>query len=179
MSSFTVNLSLGDKRYDYLCNLIKESYPNSCILWIDEVKNDELLAKYEQCKEDIMLKRNVDNIDEKQVFHGTKESNINTILYNGFDVTKNRVSAYGKGTYFAKRADYSKNYTDVSQDELSFMFICKILVGNCIIGTSGMKIDTEKYDCAVDNIKSPNIYVIPYDNGAYPNYIICFHKNAK
>jgi poly [ADP-ribose] polymerase 7/11/12/13 len=179
MSSFTINLSLGDKRYDYLCNLIKESYPDSCILWIDEVKNDELLAKYEQCKENIMLKRGIDNIEEKQVFHGTNGENINTIISNGFDATKNRVSAYGKGTYFAKRANYSKNYTDISRDELSFMFICDILIGNCITGSLSMKIDTEKYDCAVDNVKSPNIYVIPYNYGAYPKYIICFHKNAK
>jgi len=177
--SLTQNISLGDKQYDELCNLIKESYPNSCILWIDEIKNDELLAKYEQCKEEIMNNRKFDTIIEKQVFHGTKESNIHSIVSNGFDVSRNRTSAYGCGTYFAKRAAYSQAYSDVSQDELSFMFICNILVGNCCIGKGGMKIDKSLYDCAVDNLKSPNIYVIPYDYAAYPKYVICFHKNAK
>lgn len=175
--SILSNVQLNDKRFDNLCSLIKINYPNSCVLWIDEVINDELLSKYMQTKEDIFKKRGF--LTEKQVFHGTKESNIKEIVNNGFDSLKNKNSVFGKGTYFAEYANYSKNYSDISSDDLSFMFICDILIGKCCIGCVNMVINETKYDCAVDNLNNPNIYVIPNNNAAYPKYIIAFHKNAK
>ena len=59
------------------------------------------------------------------------------------------------------------------------MFLVDVLVGTCVKGISGKKLDTKLHDNFVDNLLSPTIYVTPYPYGAYPRYVVCFHKNAK
>jgi poly [ADP-ribose] polymerase 7/11/12/13 len=157
---------------------IAKSYPDACVLWIEENSNAELLSKYEKCKAEITDKRLLP-MTELQAFHGTKVENINVIADNGFDVTKNITSAYGVGSYFARDAMYSKHYMHSTDSGISYMFVCDIIVGSCAKGIMNCKIDTDLFDCAVDNIENPRIYVLPYNYAAYPRYIVAFHKNAK
>lgn len=63
-------ISLSNPIYDKIDLMIKHTYPNSCILYIDEVYNNELLDKYNNKKNELMNKRN-GNIKELQLFHGT------------------------------------------------------------------------------------------------------------
>jgi poly [ADP-ribose] polymerase 10/14/15 len=117
-------------------------------------------------------------VKEMQLFHGTNEHLINVIANEGFDPTKNTRAAYGYGTYFAKNASYSSNYmqTSTKNSGITYMFLADVLVG---------KLDKYKlayntgYDNNVDNLTNPTIITTPYANGAYPRYIIAFHKNAK
>jgi hypothetical protein len=170
------NVSLGSKEFDETCSLITASYPNSCVLWIDRIINNELNDKYSQFKSDLIEKRG--RIQEIKVFHGTREENINNIIWNGFDPEKNKRSALGMGSYFAASASYSKDYSDKSHDGLSHMFVCKLATANICRGTFGLKIDTEIYDCAVDNLSKPMLYVTPLQYASIPEYLVVFHKNA-
>jgi poly [ADP-ribose] polymerase 10/14/15 len=157
--------------YEQISQRVRESFPNSCICWIEENQNNTLLEAYE--------KRKASNLKEVQWFHGTKEELITTIANNGFDPSYNKTSAYGKGTYFAKNASYSNSYMSPNKEGISFMFLCDVLMGNPCLGQSQLVIDTTKYHSAVDNIKTPSILVTPFADGAYPRYIIAFHKGAK
>jgi hypothetical protein len=161
--------------YSRVSERIKESYPHSCICWIEEAVNPKLREKYENRKKEVATRGDV---NEGQFFHGTSEEAINSITYNGFDPKYNKTSAYGKGTYFAKNASYSFNYMHPNRDGLSFMFLCDVLLGRSCKGTTRLTIDTNNYDSAVDNLVSPTIVVTPYADGAYPRYIVAFHKNA-
>ena len=162
--------------YNAISNRIRESFPNSCIVWIEENQNPTLLAAYENRKKEIAK---VASINEVHWFHGTKEENITKIAMEGFDPAFNKASAYGKGTYFAKNASYSNSYMVPNSQGISFMFLCDVLMGKPCMGTSNLQIETNLYHSAVDNFQTPTILVSPFADAAYPKYIVAFHKDAK
>jgi hypothetical protein len=170
---------LSNPIFDEVEAAIKQTYPNACILWVDEVINPELRKAYEDQRESLRNQRGSAAIKELGLYHGTSEEAVYSIANAGFDPSKNITSAFGKGTYFAVAAAYSKNYAKPKRhDEVSFMMMCDVLVGKCCKGSSNSHIKTALYDNSVDNATTPSIYVTPYKYGAYPKYIIAFHRNA-
>jgi len=180
MSSNQINMyrhmiSLSDKRYDEIYEGIQKSYKNSCVLWIEEIKNDHLETEYQAQKESILQLRG--KVEEHTLYHGTGEHIVDIIINKGFDPSANRVSILGKGTYFAKNASYSKNYAPPSMgDEISFMLICDVLVGKTHVYGRDTTINTTLHDNSVDHLNSPSIYVTPYKYGAIPRYVVAFYK---
>ena len=148
---------MSDHRYDQIEKRVLESYPNACILYIDEVINPILYEKF-------LLRKELINATEVQMFHGTREENISLIAKDGFNPKLSVRTAYGAGVYFANNAIYSREYmTSTKPGEPAFMFLASVL-----LGTIG-----------VDNNKGPNMLTTLHPDGAYPRYIIAFHKNAK
>lgn len=172
-------VSLSSSVYDDVAKLIRISYPNACVLYMDEIINNDLLSRYQQRKTNIEQLRGKESVKEVRLFHGTKVECINNIASNGFMKMFNKISAYGKGTYFSTKASYSSHYTDKDNTDVSYMFVCDVLVGTCTIVSGPNEINTNLYDNSVNNIISPDIYVSPYDDGAYPRYLVAYHKNAK
>ena len=169
-------ICMSDPIFDELAKYIEKSYPNACILYIDEVINDDLRILYEKRKAALIEKRGKDNISEKILFHGTKAHAIDSIAENGFLKKYNKVSAFGLGTYFSTTATYSTDYSDKDNTDVSYMFVCDLLVGICETINGPVPIDTTKYDNSV-NKNNPTIYVSPYDDGCFPKYLIAFYKN--
>lgn len=168
---------VSDAAFSKLEKGILESYPNSCVLWMEEMNHPTLEIEYQLQKKEIEEKRQAP-CEEKMLYHGTNESIVNLIIQNGFDPKKNTRSLYGKGSYFAKNASYSRDYSPPASDGISFMLLCSVLVGN--VGRYGkdQMIDTTMHDNSVDSIQDPTIYVTPYRCGAIPRYLIAFYKNA-
>ena len=166
---------MDNKRYDTISDLIYKSYPQACILYIDEVVNRGLESAFEDRKAVIAANRGL--VDVQQMFHGTKEENINKIARWGFDPTLNTRSAYGYGVYFARDASYSKEYMHASEPKKpTFMFLADVLIGTKKQG--GCKGDSS-YDNNCDSFDNPRIITTVYSDGAYPRYIVAFHKEAK
>ena len=167
-------VNMSDKRFDEINDRILESYPNSCVLYINEVMNETL--------ENAFIKRFSGTTNAKilQLFHGTTNNVIDIIAKNGFDPTLTTVAAYGYGTYFAKNANYSKDYMRSSED-VTYMFLADVIVGR--LATKRLRIPgidpVYDWDNNVDSFLNPTIYTTPYPDGAYPRYIIAFHKNAR
>lgn len=141
--------------FDVICNKIEKSYNNACILFIDKVVNNKLLERYEK------FKNEHPSCMEYNVFHGTSEGNIKSIALEGFDIKYNTVSAYGKGTYFADNASYSKSYMNKGSNskknsDMCFMFYSKIWHTGPV---------------------APGIHVVKDNDATYPEYIIAFSKN--
>lgn len=174
-----VPVLMSDARYDVISNRIYESFPNACILYIDEVHNEALKREYEARRD---LVRLYGPMKELQLFHGTHNETIPLIVSNGFDPTKNRVGVYGYGTYFATKASYSVNYMK-SRADVTYMFLADVIVGRMTyLGKklpSGTPLEHYTWDNSVDRIVEPTMYTSPYPDGAYPRYVIAFHKNAK
>lgn len=168
---------MSDKRYDRIEEDIRKSYPNSCILWIEEVVNPRLEEAYQKQRIEIVKKRGKP-CKELELYHGTREEYINAIVRDGFDPLANKRSSYGRGSYFAKNASYSRDYAAPASDQVSFMLICSVLVGEIAIYGADKPIDISKHDNSVDNLKSPSIYVSPYEAGAIPRYVVAFHRYA-
>ena len=164
---------LSDPRFDEIVNRISESYPNSCVIYIEEVQNPVLEYAYQLRKAEI--KKNRGYVNEMQLFHGTHENNIKSICESGFDPTLNVRAAFGYGVYFARDAKYSSNYMATkSRENYCFMFLCDVLVGKT--GSLHKKGDTS-VDNNVDQAK-PTIITTVYPDGAYPRYIIAFYKSV-
>lgn len=176
-------ISMSDKRFDQISDMIMQSYQNACVLYIKEVFNPILHNAYIKRREQIESVRG--QVEEKQLFHGTSDSLITTIASEGYDPTKNTHAAYGYGTYFAKNAGYSMNYMHSKVSDVTYMFLADVLVGKCVETRQFIDKNNRSepeslfdWDNNVDNLKNPTIYTSPYASGAYPRYIIAFHKNA-
>ena len=158
--------------YDKLCDVVYKTYPTACILWINEIKNDELLEKYNATKVRLT------DAKELQLYHGSTQGSIRNICNIGFKSEYNVISAYGKGTYFSVDASYSKTYTRPKRGEISYLIMANVLIGKC-----GLANNTGPAFAGVDNyvnsITNPTIYVCPKDDYAYPKYIIAFYPFAE
>lgn len=169
---------MSDKRFDMISARIRESYPNACVLWIDEIKNRNLEQEHQDLLEKIIAKRSATTVKKIELFHGTGEENIKAIANEGFKVNYNKIAAYGKGTYFSKFANYSINYARDGKDKICYMFLCSVIVGECGNYGSMQEINKELHDNAVDYKSNPTMYITPYDYGGIPKYSIAFYKHA-
>lgn len=171
-----VPIFMDNPQYDEISKKVRQSYPKSCILFIDEICNSELEEKHAQFGS--FLKEKYGSNNEMLLFHGTHAKIIDKIATEGFDPSKNVVSAFGRGTYFAKNASYSMNYMKSSDKSgISYMFLAKVYLGNIVQYPNPDK--SKDFDSFTDNIYNPTIYVVPHQYAAYPKYIIAFHKEAK
>ncbi len=171
----TTPISMSDKIYDVLVTNIRKTYPNSCVLWIDKIENDFLEERFQARYESILMNRG--DAEIKQLYHGTSEDCMNNIIQTGFEAKYNKVGAFGKGTYFSPLATMSASYSKPKMDEISYMFMCDVIIGVCKLGSSG-KLKTDDMDNYVNANKNPSIICCPLDDMAIPRYIIAFHRNA-
>nr|XP_021490328.1 poly [ADP-ribose] polymerase 14 [Meriones unguiculatus] len=156
-------------------------------LQIERIQNPALWKRY-QANKKIMDEKNGHQRNEMQLFHGTEASSVPHLNSHGFNRSyagKNAV-CYGKGTYFAVNASYSANHTYSKPDAhgKKHMYYVRVLTGNYTNGHSTLIVPpsrdpqnpTDLYDTVTDNDKNPSIFVVFYDNQAYPEYLITFRQ---
>lgn len=176
-------LSLSDPEYSKIESAVLETYQNACITWIEQVENKELLERYNA------YKNTFSEPNEKRLFHGTSKENINNILENGFDPSRNRACAYGLGTYFSTRAVYSKDYSLMKngyarntrkkqsqrnlENDIIYMFVCDVITGKTTQGRSGAILPKE-FDSFTDNVNKPDMYIVNRVEACYPHYVVAF-----
>ncbi|XP_066302855.1 protein mono-ADP-ribosyltransferase TIPARP-like [Branchiostoma lanceolatum] len=174
---------------------------NMIILQIERVQNPRLWEKYDMNKQQMTRKsignqrgwgagtRTHKHNDERKLFHGTEPDIIRGICHQNFDfrLSGNNATAYGKGSYFAKKASYSHAYSRASPDGRRFMFLANVLVGSYTTGKSGIPrpppIDQndpngDLYDSCVDNEANPKIFVVFKDDQCYPAYLITYQDSS-
>ncbi len=174
-------VSCTSKAYDEVSAMIRKTCNSRssewCIVSIDKVNSPGLEAKFEETKAEIVEKRGT--VREELVFHGTTEIGMQSILTNGFDPAKNVRSAYGRGTYVAPSAAVARSYAQETKMGDNVMIIARVTLGTPTQGSANTSINTAKYDYAVDNMKTPSMYVIPYRYGVIPLYVVQFYGKAR
>nr|XP_014267986.1 poly [ADP-ribose] polymerase 15 [Maylandia zebra] len=93
-------------------------------------------------------------------------------------------TSYGRGTYFAVKANYSAHptYSKPAADGSQLMFVARVLTGVYTLGQKDMMVPPprnpqqphDRYDSVVDRMYKPSMYVVFHDNQAYPDYLITF-----
>jgi hypothetical protein len=179
MAAQLVRMSMSDKRFEEISQHVRQSYPNSCILWVDEIDNAFLRDSYEVRKEAMIAERGADVVKELTLFHGTSERAALQIAKGGFDVSYSKIAVYGSGTYFASAASMSMYYTKDNKEKICFMLMNKVLLGTTAQYGSSAPINTKIHDNSVNTPVNPTIIVSPYNDGALPQYMIAFYRNAK
>jgi len=88
---------------------------------------------------------------------------------------------YGKGVYFARDFSYSADdtYSPPDKDGLKYVIQSRVLTGEFTEGDQDMieaptKAPGVLYDCVVNNVDDPRIFVTFVDYRMYPEYIISF-----
>ena len=162
---------MSDPDYDRIAKIVYASYPKACILMIDRIKNKTLRDRYEARRAEM------DESNERLVYHGTKAKFIHSIAEGGFLAELNKTSAHGLGTYFARDFGYSRDYSDTDANGISNMFFCRILAGRMAKGIPSKPVP-KGADSFVDDMKNPGIYVIPEDARTLPEFLVRFHKTA-
>lgn len=183
INKITKNYPGTRKEYKDIEKLFCESMPSTVsIKSIERIENGELWMNYVSKKARMRKKNNNKDVEERQLFHGTKVKYVDAICKQGFDFRLNGQTCgtlYGKGSYFALESRYSDSYTDQSD---RMMFIVKVLVGDFTPGTKKLVRPPSKdprnpcsdlYDSCVDKANNPTIFVIFDNNGqVYPEYLV-------
>ncbi|KAJ6660025.1 hypothetical protein lerEdw1_018223 [Lerista edwardsae] len=123
------------------------------------------------------------DVDERSLFHGTSKSHVDAICQQNFDwrICGVHGTAYGKGSYFARDASYSHNYTKGDSSN-RIMFLARVLVGEFTHGLSTYARPPTKdnqatfYDSCVNNVQNPSIFVIFEKHQIYPEYLIQYQS---
>ncbi|XP_076086429.1 uncharacterized protein LOC143057082 [Mytilus galloprovincialis] len=159
---------------------------------IYRVQSRKLWSEFETKKKHMHADAEKDNptfssIDERSLFHGTDSLDVcRGICINNFDFRKSGKNAtvFGEGSYFARDASYSHNYTKASSDFGDrYMFRAKVLVGKFTQGSRTYRRPPEipgqshkLYDSCVDHPVDPNIFVIFDRSQSYPEYLINYRE---
>uniref|UniRef100_A0A3B3QV81 Poly [ADP-ribose] polymerase n=1 Tax=Paramormyrops kingsleyae TaxID=1676925 RepID=A0A3B3QV81_9TELE len=159
------------------------------ILRILRVQNPFLWEKYKRKKE--YMSRKMSEMDrmlnERHLFHGTSQDVVEGICKHNFDprVCGKHATMFGQGSYFARKAVYSHNFSKRSAKGVHFMFLAKVLTGRVTVGNPSMRRppplnprdpSSDLYDSCVDNWLDPQIFVIFNDDQSYPYFIIQYEE---
>ncbi|XP_041529290.1 protein mono-ADP-ribosyltransferase PARP14-like isoform X2 [Microtus oregoni] len=182
-----VSLQTSNPEYIMVASKFHQTCQNFVIENIERIQNPALWKKYQASKK-IMDEKNGHERNEKQLFHGTEARSIPHLNNNGFNrsYAGKNATCYGKGTYFAVNAFYSANdtYSRPDANGKKYMYYVRVLTGNYTMGTSSLIVppprdprnSTDLYDTVTDDDKNPSLFVVFYDNQAYPEYLITFRR---
>ncbi|XP_032637781.2 protein mono-ADP-ribosyltransferase TIPARP-like [Chelonoidis abingdonii] len=152
------------------------------VLGIYRIRQEYLWQKYSSQKE--IMSRGLSTEEKKQLeqhlFHGTSADSKNSICQMGFDprLSGQHLAAFGKGSYFAKNAQYSNGFCTACKAGLRYMFLAKVLVGKSAVGNASycqpptIRSNGPPFDSCVDSTSS--IYVIFNSSQSYPYFLICY-----
>ena len=162
-------VGMSSKIYDELLGILRQSFKDACVLYIDRLVNPALEEAFNKRKA-AFTEAGVGT--ELRLFHGTTAEAVGSICSDGYKAAYNKTAAYGPGTYFSSAGSYSKNYANVTGLGESFMLVNRVLLGKHSVSVGA------KYtgDSGGDG---HTIYVTKHDDAALPEYVICFHKNAR
>ncbi|XP_073506582.1 zinc finger CCCH-type antiviral protein 1-like [Phyllobates terribilis] len=128
------------------------------------------------------------DVTEIRLFHGTDSKHIDEICNQNFDwrICGTHGTVYGQGSYFARDASYSHNYSTPTSGGSRAMFVARVLVGNYVTGNPQMKrpplrpgSSSRYYDSCVDNTISPSIFVVFEKHQIYPEYLLEYEEEQK
>nr|XP_048310127.1 protein mono-ADP-ribosyltransferase PARP14-like [Myodes glareolus] len=184
---FVVSLQTNDPEYIMVASKFHQTCQKFVIENIERIQNPALWRKY-QANKKIMDEKNGHERNEKQLFHGMEASSIPHLNSNGFNRSYAGKNAmlYGKGTYFAVNASYSADdkYSRPDANGKKYMYYVRVLTGNYTTGNTSLieppsrdpQNPTDLYDTVTDDDKNPSLFVVFYDNQAYPEYLITFRQ---
>ncbi|XP_068172948.1 protein mono-ADP-ribosyltransferase TIPARP [Antennarius striatus] len=186
-----VPVSREDRSYRTVYSLFHKTVSETKfrIIKIQRVQNPFLWEKYKRKKE--YMSRHWSEMDrllsERHLFHGTSADVVEGICKHNFDprVCGKHATTFGQGSYFARKAVYSHNFSKRSPKGVHCMFLAKVLTGRFTLGNPSMRRpppinprdpSSDLFDSCVDNWVDPQIYVIFNDDQSYPYFIIHYEE---
>ncbi|XP_018091253.1 protein mono-ADP-ribosyltransferase PARP15 isoform X2 [Xenopus laevis] len=154
----------------------------SQVIKIKRVQNVKLWRIFEVQKEYVQS-CHPNQQNHRCLYHGSSEGTVAKISKFGFNRSfcGRNATRYGKGTYFAKHASYSCDdlYSVPDENRHKHIILASVITGKWCLGKRHylepppMEDNPNLlYNCVVDHVSNPDIFVIFSDYGAYPEYLI-------
>uniref|UniRef100_A0A3P8P5N1 Uncharacterized protein n=1 Tax=Astatotilapia calliptera TaxID=8154 RepID=A0A3P8P5N1_ASTCA len=174
-----ISLQLSSEEFKEAEALFYKTMKDCDIINIERIQNKAPWEAFQLQKNQMKRKNRDGKVMEKKLFHGTDSKDVDAICHHNFDwrICGTHGTAYGKGSYFARDASYSHNYT--GDTDVRAMFISRVLVGDFTIGSSDYRRPPSKdggginfYDSCVNDVMNPSIFVVFEKQQIYPEYLI-------
>ncbi|XP_066580305.1 protein mono-ADP-ribosyltransferase PARP12 [Amia ocellicauda] len=174
-----ISLSTSSEEFRQVEILFRRTMLTNKIHKIQRIQNPSLWKVFQWQKEQMKKRNGGKAVDERFLFHGTEQSLISAICEQNFDwrICGIHGTLYGKGSYFARDASYSHNYSK-PQTNSRIMFVARVLVGDFIQGNNSYLRPPVKegnavfYDSCVNSMSNPSIFVIFEKHQVYPEYLV-------
>ena len=167
--------------------LMRESLTHANIKSIERIQNKSLWQKYDFFRRAMQKKMNGKDVNEKELFHGTR-SNHPKVIYEsekGFDFRFGSSDClWGQGSYFAVKASYSdRSYAYRKPGGTKQLILASVVTGESKFMTKQEKMNVpplkpgsknERYDTVQANTGGSEIYVVYDHEKAYPSYLISY-----
>eukprot|EP01084_Bolivina_argentea_P277646 474085_1 len=180
LRSYGIQSNAQKVRNRFFESLDRNSYD---IIKIEAVQNQRLYDKYWSVRQTLSKTIGENNLNERELFHGTAENVMTLIAKEGFRKEFSSIAMFGKGTYFARDANYSMDYSYRNDNGVYKMFLCRVICGESALGNNNYELTNWPkkssgliYDCLVNNQSDPSIFVIHEDYRAYPMYVVHFRR---
>ncbi|XP_053318441.1 protein mono-ADP-ribosyltransferase PARP12-like [Spea bombifrons] len=155
---------------------------------ISRIQNPSLWQVFQLKKEQMKKENKGVNVREQRLFHGTSSAHLTAICHHNFDwrICGVHGTVYGQGSYFARDASYSHNYSPADLSGKRTMFLASVLVGESVKGDPSLRRPPSKhgsltrfYDSCVDDVLLPSIFVVFEKHQIYPEYLIEYEEEKK
>ena len=183
----------GSNEWNNEVGRIHETLTNATIIKLERIQNKWLWERYSFAKKR-MSKKNKDQVNEKHLFHGTRDTPPEKVYRSekGVDFRFSREGLFGTGSYFAVNASYSNSYAYTPPEGISYekqMFICKVLTGESYNAETSDKslrqpplkpnpthgsFKEECYDSVKGYTKGSTIYTVYDHEKVYPAYLVTY-----
>ncbi|XP_026544364.1 uncharacterized protein LOC113426212, partial [Notechis scutatus] len=175
-----VELQTHSKEYQDVVDKFNKTAGKYKVVKVERIQNRYLWVSY--CwKKSWMEKKNPERIQNELIlYHGTQSDKYSSICNIGFKSAFRKQCLFGQGIYFSVVAAHSVIYAKPDPQGLRYIFQARVLTGEYSCGKENMVLPPVKqegnglYDSLVDVLFNPNIFVICFDDFAYPEYLITF-----
>lgn len=125
----------------------------------------------------------------RYAWHGSSRKGVAGIILHGFGQTNtpNNGAAYGIGVYLSPEdcSHVSAGYSDVDENGLRHMVLCRVIMGNMEQvqpGSQQFHPSSEQCDSGVDDIKNPKHFIIwstHMNTHIHPEYVVSFKVSTQ
>lgn len=131
------------------------------------VENVALFQSFEIQRKSFMLKFGVSDANVIEVFHGTKNQNVDSISADGFNKSYGWSGTLGRAIYGALHFDTAIKYTEADQSGKRSIFVCRAVAGRPAVVSGKVTlyappyIDEDKllrFTCVKDARMNPKAY---------------------
>lgn len=186
----TVQVPVGGQEWIELENLLHHSIPNAKVVVITRIQNLTLWRRYSFFKS-LMHKKNHGAVNEKLLFHGTRNTDPKTIISSekGFDFRYGSEDClWGKGAYFAVQASYCDHQFAHKKGIDKQIFVARVLTGISFAMSQPNRSlkepptkprSTDHYDTVTGytgGVLPSQVYVIYDHDKAYPAYLLTYRN---
>jgi len=168
-----VELTKGSQEYNSVMSKVDLTWRTVCSPEkIVRVQNPYLWGCY-LLKKDECIKRSGYSVTERELFHVTSQSNIDSITKNNLDWRRSVRTKYGCGVSFSPSATYAHIWCNRNVGYNRALIVARLLVGSSHDGEYSTQLPRGSCDTTVGN--SDQVYVKYYDHEFYPEYVIYYH----